>query len=367
MISLDWYFNTLPIDIKEWAIKHIRQVRQSDIPTAGVQLTDKGYVLHLGENALTLTGEIRNALLMHEFAHIWRGDCLSTVKQPKTWNVAADAPINYKLAPSELAQLRTAFGGVVTWEELKAKLPNGSELPNIPPTTQVIYDLMVNSGMEVPEDMHVLEPEGSQEECEKHHIRAILDLPAGIGADLKLKPNSYRVRVVPKTEPRVLTALRRTLQRVNPTNGFTRARTRSWLREGRVVGMRGSVSAPRHRVACALDVSGSMQSLVPQMLAIATGTNRDVDCRLMLWATSAQWIHSVDQTPDVGGGTNIASALNLISVWNPSAIIIITDGEFYEPAHTQGLPPIIWLLTGKDQRLLNVRPVDSVVSLDEGK
>ena len=105
----------------------------------------------------------------------------------------------------------------------------------------------------------------------------------------------------------------------------------------------------------------------PQMLAIAAGTNRDVDCRLMLWATSAQWVHSADQTPDVGGGTDIAPALTLISAWQPSAIIIITDGEFCEAARTQGLPPIIWLLTGGNRQHLNVRPGDSVISLEDGK
>lgn len=367
MTSLDWYFNSLPPDIKEWAIKHIKQVCHSAIPTAGVQLTDKGYVLHLGETALALTGEVRNALLMHEFAHIWRGDCLRTVKQLKTWNVAADAPINYKLLPSELEQLRTAFGGAVTWEELKAELPNGSELPNIPPSTQVIYDLLVQSGKEFPDDQHVLEMDGEREECEKHHIRAVLDMPKGVGADLYLAKNPKRQKVMPKSEPRALSALRRTLQRINPKDGPTRARTRSWMREGRVTGMRGSVSAPRHRVVCALDVSGSMQSLIPQMLSIAAGTNRDVDCRLMLWATSAQWISSADQDADVGGGTSIAPALHLAKSWNPSAVIIITDGEFYEMAPTEGMPPIIWLLTQAERSKLNLRPGDFVIELEGEK
>ena len=48
-------------------------------------------------------------------------------------------------------------------------------------------------------------------------------------------------------------------------------------------------------------------------------------------------------------------------------IIIITDGEFCEAARTQGLPPIIWLLTGGNRQNLNVRPGDSVISLGDGK
>ena len=362
-MSIDYYFNVLQPEFKVWAVKHIKEVKlSSEVQTAGVQLTEKGYILHLSEKAFNLKGKTRAALLMHELSHVWRGDCLVKDVNPKVWNIAADAAINFKLNSKDFESLKEAFGGGVDWEELKKDFEKVQ--PKIPPSTQVIYDLLLEKGVtgEGSED-HFLLSTGDENECAKHHVRAILDAP-NVGASLSIKTEVRKgFTITPKSEPRVLQALRMVLQTLQPRYGATLARTRSWMREGRTPCMRGHVTAPRYRVACLVDVSGSMSNLIPQVIGIAAGMNRETDCRIMLWASSAAWISSPRESPNVGGGTDINAALTLSREWKPDSLIVLTDGCFFEAAQVENLPPIIWVLTLDERQALSLRGKDRVVKL----
>lgn len=372
----------LPPEIAEWATRHLKVRIDPTVPTACVSLSERGYTLSLGRLWNTLEGNdaARTELLLHELAHVFRGDCLARPAHPQLWNVATDSIINNTIPMKHLDEI---CPGIV-WK-YREDAPHAEVLSEaleqqmgvMLPSAKFVYELLCDRAEQL-QNMtlglqDVSPAEGDLDKAMKEHAKAVLSAPAELrkqfGMDIKA-PKSYTVPK-PIADPVLLVKLRQVLRRIIARkDGDTKERTRTWLREGRIPMLPGRARVPRLRVALLIDISGSMTNVLLRILGIATWANREVEARVGVWADTGAWMRG-STPPAVGGGTNIRAAFDLMKSWKADVTLIITDG-YIEPGVVRDevlkCHRVLWCMAGTyTLQHLPLGPLDEVVPLTDSQ
>jgi hypothetical protein len=352
----------LPKNVKRWLAKSvILEDLPEDFPFPGlVKLTPYGY--HIGIRRNITDQNQRDTLMAHEIGHIIRGDLLIKNVNQFLWNIAADACINSNLDRSIVNDLHG-----VDYDDIAEKYDLN---PHQAPGAKIIYDLLKDD-IDIEQsagstDLHE-GMEGDEEECRKAHVKTILEALAEEIVDASSilcgkYGSSANVMAVPKRQPLLeswLLALR------SAKIGGTPSRHKSWMRPGRIPGIKGTVRLPRANVAVLADVSGSVVSFLPHILGAARALEKTCNVNVMVWATEAQWYSGKDSVLAVGGGTILSSAFKLIQPNSLDAVVIITDGELVDSLESSKLAPncpLIWCLP-KGAKAPWKRPRDRIVDL----
>ena len=82
----------LPDSIRSWALENIHFTTESG--ETYVELMDYGYRINLGDNFDVFSPGQKKIALLHELAHVLRGDCLLQADDSDLLNISADATIN---------------------------------------------------------------------------------------------------------------------------------------------------------------------------------------------------------------------------------------------------------------------------------
>jgi predicted metal-dependent peptidase len=367
-----YYYNLFPVELSDWMKKHVNIQWNNNLPSAAVELSaDKGYVIELNKEFMEkLSDNCKKKVILHVISHIVRGDCLTIKKceRPRDYNIASDAHINTQIG--DLTDLEEeANTKVVTYERIREE-----DWPEGMPSTKIIYDLLAkkskqqsskskeNSSEEGDDDNNcgngkkfvlsddIKGTEGDFEVCIDKHIEAIATVPKALGAGINIRFDRFGSKVYevrPKPEPKILTALKKLLRYVVPKYGTTKVKVKTWTRENRSNDLfRGCMRKRKVKVCLAVDVSGSMREYVPNILGIAADMKHKLDTEIIVWADYAQKIRSVDDKWDVGCGTDVNPAIELINKINPDISVIITDGDFYRNIEKVPRTPVLWVLYG---------------------
>lgn len=328
---------------------------------AAAHLAPTGYQIMVGR-AWLRTGptddEIR-AVLMHECAHILRGDCIRLLPD-REHNVAADALINRTLDQDVIAGLggvlerhfRTADGPVDRLPDLAEAVADQLRTGRLvwaPPHAPKRPEAK-DAPVPTPAGLIALLPDPLQAWIRRAGVQVlVVDVPGGSpgvwdaapGRDPSLTPEAAEelhalaagcapgVRVrrrPPKPLARPAAPIARlveTLCRRCVVGGRTRVRQPTWRREHRTLGymLPGRGLVPRARVLVGLDVSGSMREYADELEALARAAAQQMDVEVWYWADRA------GRTPDtVGGGTSFESLLRAWARQRADLAIVITDG-----------------------------------------
>lgn len=312
------------------------------IPTkARTEVTPRGYRISVSREVTDPSH--RTWLLLHEVSHILRGDLTCEVDRRDLWNVAADANINHHLPRRVVEELEG-----VRWENLAPRL--GMEGTAFPPPTRILYERMLGrdgDGGSLAGPGH----EGCGGSCSIEgtadsvtHASTILRLrqadadlagslgPGMLGRGVGLGGGSNAGLPVEDT-PAHLEALRKVLAALDSGRGPRRRFGRSWMRPGRIEGLRGSTRTPEEKVVIAVDVSGSTHEYHTLFRGVTRwAERRGLEVVKILWATSAARVHRWDQETDVGGGTQVQSVWRLVEAENlhRHQVVVVTDGEVWD-------------------------------------
>lgn len=403
-------YDLFPVEINHWMKKYVNIRWDDSVPTAAVYLSDKdGYNILLNQQFMEkLSDAGKRMVILHEVSHIIRGDCLvmRNVEHPGNWNVASDAHINRQIGNIEDLEQESGMT-FVQYERIKKE--NWPE--NIPATKTIYKLLSgegmdadsqnsqggnqegspekkdgkensrqnnssgkeansqnrgdsssssndqnskdAGSGGQNNKEDYALSSdvkgiEGDYQACKEKHAETILTAPKQFNAGANIKVGKSQTVVQKCTDPYLILVLKNLLKNVVPRYGSTKVRTRTWARENRSSSyFRGHLRQRRIKVVVALDVSGSMGEYVPSILGIASELKDKLDVTLIVWADSAQIIKSVNNSWNVGGGTDVNPAIELIDKNMPDVSIVITDGHFNTGMKKLPKSPVIWALTGK--------------------
>lgn len=150
----------------------------------------------------------------------------------------------------------------------------------------------------------------------------------------------------------ILNAVRRALavafSKKHPNRTTYKSYQRSYMREGRVEGLRGVIRRPIPNVAVFCDVSGSMGTEYERISHMFSKITKE--CDVFLWGCALSSKNS--KTGDVGGGTDPTSIVSVLNKY--SSAVIVTDGIFdykdraaVEAAARRHGTRLIWVLTSK--------------------
>jgi predicted metal-dependent peptidase len=364
-----YYYNLFPVELSNWMKKYINIQWNNDLPSAAVKLSaNKGYTIELNKEFVEkLSDNCKKKVILHEISHIIRGDCLTIKKceRPLDYNIASDAHINTQIG--DLTELEEeANTKVVTYERIREE-----NWPEWMPSTKVIYNLLdkkrkrqssketessseeggdgnnCGNGKKFVLSNDVKGTEGDFEGCIDKHTEAVATAPKALGAGINIRFDHKVYEVRPKQEPKILTALKKLLRYVVPKYGTTRVKVKTWTRENRSNDLfRGCMRKRKVKVCLAVDVSGSMREYIPNILGIAADMKHKLDTEIIVWADYAQKIRSVDDKWDVGRGTDVNPAIELINKISPDISVIVTDGDFYRDIEKIPKTPVLWVLYG---------------------
>lgn len=125
---------------------------------------------------------------------------------------------------------------------------------------------------------------------------------------------------------------------------------RSYMREGRVEGLKGVVRKPLPNIGLFLDVSGSMSGEYEKLSDLIKKIAKD--CDFFLWGCFLSGKNS--KVGDVGGGTDPSTIVSVIGKY--SSVIIVTDGYFaledkkaVETAARKHATKLVWVITSDEK------------------
>ena len=167
-MTLEELWAAFPLPVAMWA-RHMIQIEWTEeIDTGGVYLAPDGY--HLLVNEKFAKKKTAATFLLHELAHIFRGDCLRETDHPKIMNRAADCVINHNLNHADTEEMHGL-----------QYIPHAKRL-NLPTnylvSTRVLYDAMVRAGDQDPTGSGCMFGEvgqrGNKQDCETAHADTTL-------------------------------------------------------------------------------------------------------------------------------------------------------------------------------------------------
>jgi hypothetical protein len=315
-----------------------------------------------------LTVEQRRSVLLHEIAHVWRGDCPRGLElaqsgqiPPQTWNVATDAVINRtlgELPPGvryEDTCERAGLNPAVTWytayhiaQALAQSTSQDSDSDRSGQGTAENADRPLENDV-VPSGDPV-DHAREKGELEKAAKADGLDPAKDFPASRRPQPRQAGKGEGPTVwTPDKRAALRLAVDLRAEVAKSTKRRepVRSWRWEGRLPLLRGVSRLPRPSVGLYLDVSGSTSSHWSDLAAIARGLRRD-GVEVYVFDDGVRDWDCVSPLR-AGGGTT----------WQPvrehaagrfDKVIVATDGYFFDSVDAIGGVEVVWLITPGGRR-----------------
>ncbi|MGC8978837.1 DUF2201 family putative metallopeptidase [Caldisericum sp.] len=374
-------FEVLSPALRLWATKNLDVVMTDDIQTAGVCVENKrGFVLYVNPEWFgRLTSEQKEYLLRHEISHVFRGDVLRPHDADfKLWNVVADAVINHQLGED----IAKEMDGIV-YTELASQLGLPTQyvaseysmlqaLKEKADATEKLFEQSQNLG-------EVLPSEELDAETRAKVLKGILegrDIP-----DNEMSQPSLSIGSEKGTESRVYSepkrlAIIRKILRVALSEGNTFQKTRSYMREGVVDGIKGVHRKRIGKIFLCVDTSGSIDpDVLKSFIGIGYWLSRNEF--IADWGSFSDEFY-LYRTPikgfadlrGVGGGTRIAGLFDFLRKNKYDAVIILTDGEIFDYAPSLGdgvSAKIVWMLTYDNQDFKEMVPKKDQVFILEGK
>jgi len=333
-------------ETRDWILRNISIVEENTF-TSWVAITDSGYVMHLGTHMDNYSDRQVKIIMLHEIAHILRGDCLVRIpkEDKQICNTAHDCIIN-----AGFPDFPEQFPGRPYYWDYAAMY---DELPSTHiPGWKVIYEVLKKHSppMESFDGLPQNETK-DREKAEQAHAKAVLE--AREIPSLKDLGASSLVRTCAKGKVAVqpIPAWARLMERIArkvKRNGFgSLVHVRTWNRPGRVDGLRGVARQPRLTIFLVLDISGSCQALEPVFRGLAATLKRSYNVRLGVFANSFATISHPGEVPSVGGGTEIRPVMAALNRLKPDLAIILTDGEFFDEL-TLPTCPVWFVLYGNE-------------------
>lgn len=374
-MTLEELWDALPLPVATWG-RHMIQMEwapPSLDELGGVYLAPDGY--HLIVNKDKIKAATAPTFLLHELAHIFRGDCLRKEKHPKLMNLAADCLINHNLDRDDIEKL----GGVFY-------IPFAKELDlptNYLVSTHVLYDAMVKMGDQYRKDhpqgcmFGEVSQRGDPTDCETAHADTVLSARGAVlqelekaiggkleGLALQAGNNNSSGRKVRAPEPLPLALSDQIIRKLKSLTG-TSQRVRSWRRPGRVEVLRGSAFEPKYKLLVAVDVSGSCISAWPTLGGVCAYLCKRHSVDMCVFDTEACKTKSLTDLPIFGGGTLIQPVFALLNRGKYDALIVLTDGELFDWPGEAGLPdvPIIWIVLNGRLGCVKLRDKDVMIPI----
>ena len=347
MTRIERAVSLLDRETRDWFLRNLTPV-ENDSPLTGVSLGDNGYTIFLGSDLDQYDDAQTRIVMLHEIAHVLRGDCLThgQGRDHELINVAHDSIIN-----AGFPGFKTLFpSGPPYYWDFAAMY---DELPSTYiPGWKIIYEVLKKHSPPVePFDMAPQNNAKDREKAEQAHAKVVLE--AREIPSLKDLGASSLVRTCAKGKVAVqpIPAWARLMERIArkvKRNGFgSLVHVRTWNRPGRVKGLRGAARQPRLTIFLVLDVSGSCQALEPVFRGLAATLKRSYNVQLGVFANSFATISHPDEVPSVGGGTEIRPVMAALDRLKPDLAIILTDGDFFDEL-TLPSCPVWFVLYGND-------------------
>ena len=355
----------LPKSTRSWVLQRLAW-DSTNCQTAQVEL-QRTYTLRINPEWWSgLTVEQRRSVLLHEIAHVWRGDCPRGLElaqkgqiNPQTWNIATDAVINRTLndlppgVRYEGACERAGLKPSVTWytayhiaqalTQSESSDGSGESQQAAPGADSGDQDGRTFEGDVVPSGDpvdHAREKADLEKAARADGLDPAKDFPAsrrpqprqagrGEGAAVWTPDKRAALRVAVDLRAEVAKSTKR------------REPVRSWRREGRLPLLRGISRVPRPSVGLYLDVSGSTSEHWSDIAAIARGLRRD-GVEVFVFNDGVREWDCVSPLR-AGGGTT----------WQPirehatgrfDKAIVATDGYFFDSVDAIGGVEVVWLV-----------------------
>jgi len=352
-------------ETRNWLLRNLKVIETTD-DLVGVALTDRGYILALGSQIDSYNDEQAKIVLLHEIAHVLRGDCLGDGDvDPGLANIAKDSIIN-----CGFPDFKSHFpsGPPYYWDLAKEY----DELPSdMIPGWKLIYDVLKKNSppMMVSFDAAPQNKTSSRKKAEQIHAKVVLEARKvealkKLGAGPLVK-GAYQGRVKGQPLPPWARLLNKITRKVRK-NGFgSLVHVRTYNRPGRVEGLRGVARQPRLTIEVILDVSGSCSALEPVFRGLAQTLKRHYNVRLGVFANQFAEIKRAGEVPEVGGGTEIRPVMEALDKIRPDLAIILTDGDFFDALELPTCP--VWFVIYGDEPkwATSLRPKDKIIMGEE--
>lgn len=335
-----------------------------EFPTARAIIRNGRMIIEINTNTAKDDQTVKQ-FFMHEIAHFVRDDLTELRKAESDIdhalkNFAMDCVIN-----SQLFEKFWRERGYVTHRGLCDKYKTDA-IPRPNKGWHEIYkflkSLPENQQSEIVKDFIIdVEDDGSMSEEERIIVSSELAdavqkasgaMDGGAGERHgKRRAGNRALPDTPNLENNpILNAVRRALtmafSKKHPSRTTYKSYQRSYMREGRVEGLRGVTRRPLPSVAVFCDVSGSMGSEYERIAHMFSKITRE--CDVFLWGCGLSSKNS--KTGDVGGGTDPTSIVSVLNKY--SSAIVVTDGAFdykdraaVESAARKNGTRLIWVLT----------------------
>ena len=374
----------------------------------GVKLTDKGYrvVINAQEWALT-PPELRRAALLHELAHVVRGDCLRTkadvasAPEALLYNVAADAVINRALPslcnapfgvvdPQRVAtEANLSADGMtasLAYSAIKSKMAELNEAsvqdliqrvcfppdsdamaarqPHPTDTLSDLFPLPVHLRTWVAQRVEwtvevarggmsrdVRGYEGKPGDAAVAHAKETRELKDAAKKDnvedaLPRQPRRSAGNVKGSTwtptQARTVALCDRVRQFVLTAGEAVRRRSRSYRRQGRWMLYPSRPYSLAHTFAIFIDLSGSMFQHWEVLAGVARWAKAEGGRVFTFDTEVVEWQEG--QRFHAGGGTLWRPVIESAKKEQLGAIVVVTDGEFFDKLEDPGIP-VLWILT----------------------
>jgi predicted metal-dependent peptidase len=310
------------------------------IPTAATHIDSHGRVrIEVNPNVwATLDDHARTQLLVHELLHVLRGD-LEFAGDLRA-NYAQDMLINRLIDHQAIEN--QLDGQVPLWTEVIAEQLG---LPFKPaPGWKTIYERLPEikahefcalSAEGQVDDLEVIEAASAVEKATEGRVKVTADRGAGRG--------THRGPLVdiPAYKP---STLRRLLNAIEHTwHSTRRIPRRTWRREGRTPWLRGTQPMPTVNILVAVDCSGSMSGILPELAAVARVPGIQAQWCAFNDEIVGQWSDPPRRIPDAGGGTAFGPVTELAQRIKPDVLVMVTDGyPFDRPSAPRC--PTIWVM-----------------------